>query len=96
MDYAELAPLLADARAEIRAKGITLLTDHWQSCITDNLVDMVMDGRYAEAREILVADLMKGTACDCTDGVCKMWEEKKDAVLSANGTDEKADSKAKV
>lgn len=90
MDYAELAPLLADARAEIRSKGITLLTDHWQSCITDSLVDMVMGGKYEEARAILMADLMKGTTCDCSDGVCKMWEEKKEVVLSATGSDKKA------
>lgn len=90
MDYAELAPLLADARAEIRGKGITLLTDHWQSCITDRLVDMVMDGKYDQAREILIADLMKGTTCDCSDGVCKMWEEKKEAILSTSDADKKA------
>ena len=90
MDYAELAPLLADARSEIRGKGITLLTDHWQSCITDNLVDMVMDGKYDEARKILMADLMKGTTCDCSDGVCKMWEEKKEVILSLDGADKKA------
>ncbi len=90
MDYAELSPLLADARAEIRGKGINLLTDHWQSCITDSLVDMVMDGKYDEARKILMADLMKGTTCDCSDGVCRMWEEKKEVVLSLDGADKKA------
>jgi siroheme synthase-like protein len=82
MDYADLAPILADARAEIRGKGITLLTDHWQTCITDRLLDMVQDGKYDEARVILLQDLMEGTSCDCTDGVCKMWEEKK---LAASG-----------
>ena len=84
MEYADLAPLLADARAEIRGKGITLFTDHWQACITDSLVDMVQDGKYDEARVILLQDLMRGTTCDCADRVCKMWEEKK-AVASANG-----------
>jgi len=84
MEYADLAPLLADARAEIRGKGITLFTDHWQACITDNLVDMVQDGKYDAARVILLQDLISGTTCDCTDRVCKMWEEKK-AVASANG-----------
>ncbi len=77
MEYADLAPLLADARAEIRGKGITLFTDHWQACITDKLVDMVQDGEYDEARVILLQDLIAGTTCDCTDGVCKMWEDKK-------------------
>ena len=91
MDYAELAPLLADARAEIREKGITLLTDHWQACITDNLVDMVMDGKYGEAREIVMTDLMKGTTCDCSDGVCKMWEEKKELVMARDADKNSAD-----
>ena len=45
---------------------------------------MVQDGKYDEARVILLQDLMRGTTCDCTDRVCKMWEEKK-AVASANG-----------
>lgn len=85
MEYAELAPLLADARAEIRGKGITLFTDHWQACITDSLLEQVMSGKYDDARTILVSDLMFGTTCDCKDGVCKMWEDKK-AQASQNGS----------
>ena len=85
MEYAELAPLLADARAEIRGKGITLFTDHWQACITDSLLEQVISGKYDDARAILVSDLMFGTTCDCKDGVCKMWEDKK-AQVSQNGS----------
>ena len=77
MEYAELAPLLADARAEIRGKGITLFTDHWQACITDSLLETVLAGGYADARAALMADLYAGVGCDCKDGVCKMWEDKK-------------------
>ncbi len=77
MDYAELTPLLADVRSEIRGKGITLVTDHWQACITDSLLDKVMQGMYDEARETLLNDLMKGVGCDCAPGVCNMWEDKK-------------------
>ena len=85
MDYAELAPLLADARAEIRGKGITLVTDHWQACITDSLLDTVLSGRYDEARATLMADLYAGVGCDCEPGVCKMWEEKKALANSGAG-----------
>lgn len=85
MEYADLAPILADTRAEIRSKNITLFTDHWQACITDNLVDMVMDDKYDDARIILINELMAGTTCDCKDGVCKMWEEKK-ALATQNGS----------
>ena len=86
MDYAELTPLLADTRAEIRGKGITLVTDHWQACITDSLLETVLDGRYDEARATLIDDLMKGVGCDCEPGVCKMWEEKKALAYSKAGT----------
>ena len=77
MEYADLAPLLADVRAEIRGSNIVLKTDHWQACITDSLLDMVHSGKLDEARETLLADLMVGASCDCQDGVCKVWEEKK-------------------
>ena len=85
MEYAELAPLLADVRAEIRGKGITLVTDHWQACITDSLLETVLNGGYDEARETLMDDLMKGVGCDCEPGVCKMWEEKKALAYSVAG-----------
>ena len=77
MDYAELAPLLADVRADIRGKGITIASDHWQACITDRLLNAVLDGRYDEARAMLMTDIMKGVGCDCEPGVCKIYEEKK-------------------
>ena len=86
MEYAELTPLLADARAEIRGKGITLFTDHWQACITDSLLETVLDGRYADARAALMADLYAGVGCDCKDGVCKMWEDKKALARGAAAT----------
>ena len=86
MEYAELAPLLADVRSEIRGNGITLITDHWQACITDSLLETVLDGRYDEARATLLSDLMKGVVCDCEPGVCKMWEEKKALAFAEAGT----------
>ncbi len=77
MEYADLAPLLAGVRAEIREKGITVKTDHWQACITDELVDLVLENRTDKARQQLLTALMDGTTCDCEDGVCKRWEEMK-------------------
>ena len=77
MDYAELAPLLADVRSQIRRSNIRLNPDHWQACITDSLVDMMKSGSLDDAREALLADLMIGATCDCENGVCKMWEDKK-------------------
>lgn len=79
MDYAELAGLLADVRQEIRRTdaGKAIFADHWQSCITDRLVDLVVDGNYDTARESLMSDLNFGMECDCENRVCKMWEKMK-------------------
>ena len=75
MEYAELAPLLADARLELRRMGVKLKADHWQACITDHLVDLVLDDNLEDARRTLMSDLMSAATCDCRDGVCQMWEE---------------------
>jgi siroheme synthase-like protein len=75
MEFADLGSILADTRQELRSKGIKLTLDHFQACITDELVDLVQSGKEAEARDILMADLLKGTDCDCEPGTCKMWME---------------------
>jgi precorrin-2 dehydrogenase/sirohydrochlorin ferrochelatase len=82
MEWADLAPLLAEARAELRRMGIKLNTDHWQACLTDELLDLALAGRNEEAKETLMASLMVGASCDCLNGVCKMWEERKAAATS--------------
>ena len=75
MEFADLANILSDTRQELRRRGITLTLDHFQACITDELVDLVQAGRESEARDILMADLLRGTDCDCAPGTCKMWIE---------------------
>ena len=40
MEYADLAPLLADARSKLLGNGIRIRPDHWQACLGDDLVDM--------------------------------------------------------
>ena len=75
MDYADLAPLLKDARTELARRGIKLNPDHWQACLTDDLVDLVQAGKSEEAKSTLMPRLLIGTECDCADGVCKIWEE---------------------
>ncbi|MCI0438117.1 MAG: bifunctional precorrin-2 dehydrogenase/sirohydrochlorin ferrochelatase [Chloroflexi bacterium] len=77
LEYADLAPLLADVRAELRGSGIAVRPDHWQACITDSLLDMVQAGDYDKAREVLKADLLVETTCSCAPGACERWEEKK-------------------
>ena len=75
MEYADLAPVLAEARAELRRRGFTPNGDHWQACLTDELVDLVQAGKAEEALDTLKADLLIGADCDCEWGVCRMWEE---------------------
>ncbi|MCY4527431.1 MAG: bifunctional precorrin-2 dehydrogenase/sirohydrochlorin ferrochelatase [Chloroflexi bacterium] len=75
MDFADLAPLLSEARLQLLDKGIRLNLDHWQACLTDELIDLVQSGDIERARRVLMDSLLMGTTCDCTDGVCEMYEE---------------------
>ncbi len=60
LEYADLAPLLADARAELRRSGARVAPDHWQTCITESLLDMVQAGDTEGAKETLMAQLLEG------------------------------------
>ncbi len=75
MDFADLAPLLSEARLQLLDKGIRLNLDHWQACLTDELIDLVQSGDIERARKVLMDSLLVGTTCDCTDDVCEMYEE---------------------
>ncbi len=77
LEYADLAPLLADVRAALRGNGIAIRPDHWQASITDSLLDMVQAGDYDRAREILRTDLLIEATCPCAPGTCERWEEMK-------------------
>ena len=79
MEFADLAPILSDTRLELRRRGIRLTLDHFQACITDELVDLVQAGREPEARDRLMADLLKGVDCDCDPGTCRMWIDMADS-----------------
>ena len=60
LEYADLAPLLSEARTALKRMGVTVDPDHWQRCITSQLLDAVQAGRTEEAQETLMADLLKG------------------------------------
>ena len=75
MDFADLAPLLSDARKQLLDNGIRLNLDHWQACLTDELIDLVQSGDIERASQVLVDSLLVGTTCDCSDTVCAMYEE---------------------
>ena len=75
MEYADLAPLLSDARTELARRRLKLNPDHWQTCLTDDLVDLVQAGKNEEASEVLMSCLLRAEVCGCNLGVCSMWDE---------------------
>lgn len=76
MEMADLAPLLSEARAELARGGQRVAVDHWQACLTDELVDLVQSGQSAQAMERLRDDLRRGVECDCEPGICDLLEER--------------------
>ena len=61
LEYADLAPVLSDARAELRRRGLRVPPDHWQMCITEDLLDTVQSGQYECAYETLLEGLLAGS-----------------------------------
>ena len=65
LEFGDLAPVLSDARSALAREGVKVAADHWQACITEELLDMVQAGRNEEARQTLMYDLLNGqTAVD--------------------------------
>ena len=60
LEYADLAPLLSDARLELRRQGVKVEPDHWQTQITEALLDLVQAGETREARRVLMDGLLAG------------------------------------
>ena len=58
LEYADLAPILSQARAELRKKGVTVIPDHWQTQITEELLDMVQAEKTDDAYKILMDGLL--------------------------------------
>ena len=61
LEYADLAPVLSDARAELRRMGLLVPPDHWQTCITEELLDMVQAGKTEKAYNTLIEGLLSGS-----------------------------------
>ena len=60
LEYADLAPVLARGRAELRMRGLRVPPDHWQSCITEDLLNTVQKGDDNGAYELLMDGLLAG------------------------------------
>ena len=58
LEYADLAPLLSEARTELKRLGATVDPDHWQTCISEELLSLVQSGQDEEARAMLMSNLL--------------------------------------
>ena len=61
LEYADLAPLLARGRAELRQRRLRVHPDHWQRCITEELLDIVQRGDDESAYRMLIDGLLTGS-----------------------------------
>ena len=57
LQLAELAPLLSEARKQIKSRKLQICPDRWQSCINTDLLQLVHNGRETEALEFLLKNL---------------------------------------
>ena len=67
LDYADMTPLLAEVRGELRSEGNVIHPDHWQACLTQELLDLFYkdwDAAKNTLKEALLRDphLAKVTA----------------------------------
>lgn len=72
MEFADLTEILSDTRKELIKRKIKLNLDHYQACITDELVEFVQAGKQEIARSILMKNLLKGIDCNCKPDFCQM------------------------
>ncbi len=61
LEYADLAPVLSQARSELRTRGLRVSPDHWQTCITEDLLDTVQAGQPDIAFDMLMEGLLAGS-----------------------------------
>ena len=64
--WADLADVLAAARARLRQKGLLTAIDpeRWQACITPQLLAMAQNGQESEALETLLTGLLRDSPPD--------------------------------
>ena len=58
LEYADLAPLLSQARAHLKQRRLKVSPDHWQDCITEELLDMAQSGPSEAAYDKLIRGLL--------------------------------------
>ena len=58
LEWADLVPLLYDVRKELRTSGIRVTPDHWQACLTEELLETYQLGNHATAHQKLLTALI--------------------------------------
>lgn len=58
LEYADLAPLLSNARTELKRRGVKVDANHWQTQITEDLLDLVQSDETESARQKLMDGLL--------------------------------------
>lgn len=53
LQWADIGPMLADVRREVRAKNVPLKPDDWAESITDEILETFQHGEHAAARQML-------------------------------------------
>jgi len=60
LDYAYLAPMLSEVRLELRKEGAKVSPDHWQQCLTQDILTMYGNDKNA-AKKSLKEALLQGS-----------------------------------
>ncbi|MSP78208.1 MAG: bifunctional precorrin-2 dehydrogenase/sirohydrochlorin ferrochelatase [Dehalococcoidia bacterium] len=58
--WADAGEMLGEVRGDLRSRGVIVASDHWQACMTTDVLEMVRQGKRAEARKVLTARLEAG------------------------------------
>ena len=76
LEWADLAGVLAAARKEVKERGLTIDSQRWQCCITNELLELAQSGQEELALSSLLASLTDTNAPDLCNTVEKCSPQK--------------------
>ena len=60
LSWADAADILKEVRLDLRSRNLRATPDHWQACMTDEVLHLVHSGRSDQARRQLIESLELG------------------------------------
>ena len=69
LQWADMAGVMAKARKQVREMGVSVDPQHWQCCLTNDLLGLAQSGREAEALESLMSRLLSEHTAESCIGV---------------------------